>query len=171
MSNRMSASVNPSPVANDELVVARRFNAPRELVWKVWTDPSHAKHWWGPPMCPAIEMHMDLRVGGQWRHCLQSSEDGSHLWQHGVFKEIVPPRLLVFTFTWEQNQFIEFPNLEMMVTITFEDSDGGTLVTLRQTGFGSLADRDGHGQGWNGTFDRFEDYARQVSAGGAEWSL
>ncbi len=167
MPRHMSASASPLPLAEQELVVSRIFKAPRELVWKAWTDPYHAKHWWGPPMCPAIEMHMDLRVGGAWRHCLQSAEDGSHLWQHGVFKEIVPPERLVFTFTWDNNKYVEFPNADMMVAITFEESNEGTLVTLRQTGFHSIADRDGHGVGWTGTFDRFEIYAAQMSASGA----
>lgn len=164
MSGHMSASVSPLPLKEQELVVSRVFKAPRDLVWKAWTDPDHAKHWWGPPMCPAIEMHMDLRVGGRWRHCLESTEDGSPLWQHGVFKEIVPPERLVFTFTWDNNHYVEFPNVETVVTLTFEERDGGTLVTLRQVGFHSIGDRDGHGVGWTGTFDRFEIYAAQMSA-------
>ncbi|HEY0235260.1 MAG TPA: SRPBCC domain-containing protein [Afipia sp.] len=167
MPSKMSVSANPLSVEEDELVVSRQFNAPRDLVWKAWTDPVHARHWWGPPMCPAVEMNMDVRVGGKWRNCLKSAEDGSLLWQHGVFKEVNPPRRLVFTFTWENNQYLEFPNVPMLVELTFEERDGGTLVTLRQTGFHSIADRDGHGVGWNGTFDRFEPYAAQMSAGGA----
>lgn len=167
MPSKLSASASPLSVEDDELIVSRRFDAPRELVWKAWTDPFHAKHWWGPPMCPAVEMHMDLRVGGEWRHCLQSSEDGSLLWQHGVFQEIVPPERLVFTFTWDNNQYLEFPNVPMRVELTFEERDGGTLVTLRQTGFHSITDRDGHGVGWNGTFDRFEPYIAQMTASGA----
>jgi len=162
----MSASINPLPVTERDLVVKREFNAPRELVWKAWTDPYHAKHWWGPPMCPAIEMHMDLRVGGKWRHCLQSAEDGAPLWQHGVFREITPPERLVFTFTWDANRYVEFPTVETLVTITFADHDGKTLVTLRQAGFHSVADRDGHGEGWTGTFDRFEPYAAQMAGSG-----
>ena len=163
----MPAPASPLPVAECDLVITRVFDAPRELVWKAWTDPFHARHWWGPPMCPAIEMNMDLRIGGKWRNCLKSAEDGSLLWQHGVFTDIVPPERLVFTFTWDNNQYLEFPNVPMLVEVTFEDGDGGTRVTLRQTGLHSIADRDGHGVGWNGTFDRFETYAAQMVASGA----
>ncbi len=99
----MPASSNPLPVTERDLVVSRWFDAPRELVWTMWTDPKHAIHWWGPPFCPAVEMHMDVRVGGEWRHCLKSAEDGTLLWQHGVFREVVPPQRLVFTFTWDNN--------------------------------------------------------------------
>src|ERR1700741_334914 len=120
----MSASANPLPVAERDLVITRVFDAPRELVWKAWTDPYHAKHWWGPTHHPAIEMHMDLRVGGKWRNCLQSIENGIAIWQHGVFKEIMPPERLVFTFTWEENRFLEHPNIETLVTVTFaKDGD------------------------------------------------
>lgn len=163
----MSASTNPLSAEDDELIVSRHFKAPRDLVWKAWTDPKHAVHWWGPPFCPAIEMHMDFRVGGKWHHCLKSGEDGSVLRQHGVFREITPPERLVFTFTWDNNQYLEFPNVPMLVELTFAERDGGTLLTLRQTGFHSIGDRDGHGQGWTGTFDRFEEYAKQMSASGA----
>ncbi len=100
MPSKMSVSASPLSVEEDVLIVARQFNAPRELIWKAWTDPVHAIHWWGPPFCPAVEMNMDVRVGGKWRHCLKSAEDGTFLWQHGGFKEIVPPERLVFTFTW-----------------------------------------------------------------------
>jgi uncharacterized protein YndB with AHSA1/START domain len=163
----MSALANPLPIAERELVVSRKFDAPRELVWQAWTDPKHAIHWWGPPMCQAAEMHMDLRVGGKFRHRLKSAEDGSALWLHGVFREIVPPERLVFTFAWENNPHVEFPHADTLVTITFDDEGGKTLITLRQRGFHSLADLEGHGQGWTGTFDRFEIYAAQMSASGA----
>ena len=163
----MSASANPLPVNERELVVSRLFEAPRELVWAMWTDPEHAIHWWGPPFCPAIEMHMDVRVGGEWRHCLKSAEDGSLLWQHGVFKEVVPPQRLMFTFTWDNNPYVEFPHADTLVTLTFEEQDGGTLLTLRQIGFHAVADLEGHGGGWTGTFDRFEIYAAQTAAEGA----
>lgn len=166
MLQHMSASASPLSLAEQELVVSRLFKAPRELVWKAWTDPKHAIHWWGPPFCPATEMHMDLRVGGKWRHYLKSGEDGSVLPQHGEFMEVTPPERLVFTFTWDNNQYLEFPSVPMLVELTFEEKDGGTLLTLRQTGFHSIGDRDGHGQGWTGTFDRFEIYAAQMSASG-----
>jgi len=158
MTAQASPLTSPLPVAERELVVTRTFNAPRDLVFKLWTDPKHAMHWWGPTHHPAIEMHMDPRVGGKWRNCLKSVEDGIEIWQHGVFREVVPPSKLVFTFTWEQNRFLEHPAIETLVSVTFEDRDGKTLMTLRQSPFHAIGDRDGHGEGWNSTFDRLGDY-------------
>ena len=60
----------------------------------------------------------------------------------------MPPSKLVFTFTWVQNRVLEHPTIETLVTVTFEDRDGRTLMTLRQSPFHAIGDRDGHGEGW-----------------------
>ena len=137
-----------------ELVITRLLNAPRELVFKAWTDPKHAMRWWGPRDYPATHMQMDVRPGGTWRHCLTSKEDGRELWQHGVFREIVAPERLVFTFVWEEDGE---RGMENIVTVTFADEGGKTRLTLRQAPFQSVEERDGHGYGWNSTLDRLEE--------------
>lgn len=137
-----------------ELVITRLLNAPRELVFKAWTDPKLAMRWWGPRDYPATRMQMDVRPGGTWRHCLTSKEDGRELWQHGVFREIVAPERLVFTFVWEEDGE---RGMENLVTVTFADEGGKTRLTLRQAPFQSVEERDGHGYGWNSTFDRLEE--------------
>ena len=142
------------PTKDRELVITRLLNAPRELVFKAWTDPKLAMRWWGPRDYPATHIEMDVRPGGTWRNCLTSKEDGRELWQHGVFREVVPPERLVFTFVWEEEGE---RGMENIVTVTFADEGGKTRLTLRQTPFQSVAERDGHGYGWNSTLDRLEE--------------
>jgi uncharacterized protein YndB with AHSA1/START domain len=77
------------------------------------------------------------------------------LWHHGVFREVVPPERLVFTFVWEEEGE---RGVENLVTITFAEEAGKTRLTLWQTPFQSVAERDGHSHGWNSTFDRLEDH-------------
>jgi uncharacterized protein YndB with AHSA1/START domain len=145
--------------AERELVVTRVFDAPRALVFKVWTDPSHAGIWWGPKDHPATEMEMDVRPGGVWRGCLRSTDDGRELWLGGVFREIAAPERVVFTFAWEE---AGERGLETLVTITFAEQGGKTLMTFRQTPFQSVEERDGHRGGWTSSFDRLDEYVTHL---------
>jgi uncharacterized protein YndB with AHSA1/START domain len=156
----MAMPANAAPL-QQELVIERVLNAPRELVFKVWTDPAHAARWWGPREYPAKSVQMDVRPGGKWRHCLGSIEGGKDLWLGGVFREIVAPERLVFTFAWEEEGE---RGLETLVTVTFADQGGKTLMTFRQAPFQSDGERDGHRYGWGSSFDRLEDVLRGVSS-------
>lgn len=152
MSASTSAITKP---AERELVITRLFDAPRELVFEAWTDPKHLAQWWGPRDYPAAQVKLDVRPGGAWRHCLRSTETGNDLWHRGVFREVVAPERLVFTFAWEEEGE---RGLETLVTVTFADDGGKTRMTLRQTPFQSDGERDGHQGGWNSTFDRLADH-------------
>lgn len=138
-----------------ELLIERVFNAPRELVFQAWTDPEHIRQWFGPRDYPAREMTMDVRPGGRWRGCLRSTETGNDLWLGGVYREIVPPERLVFTFAWEEEGE---RGLETLVTIAFTERGGKTHMVFRQAPFQSDSERDGHRGGWTSTFDRLEDH-------------
>jgi uncharacterized protein YndB with AHSA1/START domain len=140
------------------LVLTRVFDAPAALLFEVWTDPRHLMAWWGPRRHPVAQMEMDVRPGGAWRGCLRSSENGEELWQRGTFREVAPPHRIVFTFVWEE---AGERGLETLVTVTFADEGGKTRMTLRQTPFQSVAERDGHGGGWSSSFDRLEDHLAQ----------
>jgi uncharacterized protein YndB with AHSA1/START domain len=141
-----------------ELVLTRVFNAPRELVFKAWTDPESAKHWWGPTHHPAIFIEMDVRVGGRWHGMLRSEADGTILTHRGEFLEIDPPKTLSFTFAWDEEGERGIQNV---VTLTFEDLSGKTKMTLRQSPFQSTGEQEGHGEGWSSTFDRLEFHLSQ----------
>ena len=140
--------------AERALVVQRVFDAPRDLVWKAWTESAHAMNWWGPRDHPARHIEVDARVGGRWRICLRSTEDGRDLWQGGVFREVVAPERLVFTFAWDEEG--ERGN-EIVVTLTFTEQGGKTLMTFHQAPFWSDDERDGHQGGWGSAFDRLDD--------------
>jgi uncharacterized protein YndB with AHSA1/START domain len=147
-----------------ELVIDRIFDAPRELVWKAWTDPAMAKEWAGPREFKATHFEQDGRVGGKWRLCLHSDGfdigDGQlrelNLWQGGVFQEIVPPERVVYTFAWDD--MAEISGDEMLVTVTFEDLGGKTAMRFRQERFRNTSQRDGHIKGWNSAFDKFSKF-------------
>lgn len=141
-----------------ELHITRSFDAPRELVFKLWTEAEHVRRWWGPPAHPAAVLEMDVRPGGAWRGCLHGVEDGRQLWQGGMFQEVKAPERLVFTFSWDEDGE---RGLETLVTIDFIEQDGKTQLRFHQAPFQSVAERDGHQGGWNGSFDRFVDYLTQ----------
>lgn len=140
--------------AVSDLVITRVFDAPRELVFRMWTDATHAMQWWGPRDYPASHMEIDARPGGRWRHCLRATEGGRELWQHGVFREVVAPERLVFTFRWEEDGE---RGLETLVTVTFASEGPKTRVTFRHAPFQSDAERDGHRDGWTSSFDRLDE--------------
>jgi len=146
---------------DDALIITRMFNAPRALVFKVWTDPKHLANWFGPRHHPATQMSMDVRPGGKWRGRLQAVEDSKALWLGGVYREVVAPERLVFTFAWEEEGE---RGLETLVTITFADKGGKTLMTFHQAPFVSVEEREGHTEGWESTFDRLAEHFANLGA-------
>ncbi|MEX2127081.1 MAG: SRPBCC domain-containing protein [Xanthobacteraceae bacterium] len=150
----MIAPARSTLPAGGELIIKRVLNAPRERVFEAWTDPALAVKWWGPKDYPATFLEMDVRVGGTWSGRLRATADGRELTHRGVFREIVEPSLLIFTFAWDEEGE---RGLETIVTLTFTDLGGRTLLTLHQTPFQSAEERDGHQSGWNSAFDRLED--------------
>jgi len=154
----------------DALVIERIFDAPRELVWKAWTDPEMAKRWWGPKGFTAPAVEIDFRVGGKCLFAMQSPDfnDGRPIWSTGVYREIVPFERIVVTdsFADEKGNVVpatdygmagDFP-LEMLVTVEFEDiGDGKTKMTLRHEGLPAGEMREGAGTGWNESFDKLAE--------------
>ena len=122
-----------------EIVLTRVFDAPRGLVFEAWTKPEHVKQWYGCSIMTLPVCEIDLRVGGAYRYVMRSPDGGKHTMQ-GVYREIMPPRRLVYT---EQYVTEGFTSNEALVTVIFAEHDGMTTLTstiLHQ----SKADRDGH---------------------------
>jgi uncharacterized protein YndB with AHSA1/START domain len=138
-----------------ELIITRIFRAPRQLVWKAWTDPEQLIKWFGPRHHPATHVEGDFRLGGTFRRRLIGS-DGEELWNGGIYREIVEPERLVFTFAWEGDD--GKPENEMLITLTFAEEGTETRMTLHQTDFRAVEQRDGHNEGWNSSFDRLEEF-------------
>jgi uncharacterized protein YndB with AHSA1/START domain len=82
------------------LEIERIFDAPRSLVFKAWTEPEHLVHWYGPRGFTLPSCKLDLRPGGSWRSCMLSPE-GREYWVKGVYREILEPERLVFTYAHE----------------------------------------------------------------------
>ena len=141
------------------LVITRIFEAPRELVWKAWTEPEHFMRWWGPKGFTTPFCRIDLRVGGEYLNCMRSSE-GQDFWSKGVFREIVPPERLVMTASRADKEGNIVPGmsgdwpLETQITVTLEEHDGKTKLTLKHAGMPAGKNRDMAGAGWNESFDK-----------------
>jgi uncharacterized protein YndB with AHSA1/START domain len=93
------AAGNASPVEPLEarqILIDRIVDAPRELVWKAWTDPTQVIHWWGPNGFTTTVERMDVRPGGVWRYVMHGP-DGTDYPNQCTFIEVVPPERLVFT--------------------------------------------------------------------------
>lgn len=152
--------------AVNELVITRIFEAPRELVWKAWTEPNLTTKWWGPKDFSAPVCKIDLHVGGKYHFCMRAP-DGKDYWSTGVYKEIIEQERLVCTdsFADEHGNIVpathygmvgEFP-LELQVTITFDEIEGKTRMTLKHTGMPSGEMGDMARQGWNESFDKLAE--------------
>lgn len=168
MAERQSAELIGKPATEPDesvLTIVRVFNAPRALVFKMWTDPAHYVRWTGPRDYPAFSVESDPKPGGKWRIGLRSAANGFELWQSGEYREVIAPQRLSFTFTWDVEPGTDIPGSETLVTITFEEVDGKTTMTFRQGPFVRISARDGHGKGWNSAFDRCVDYLKELAAG------
>jgi len=125
------------------------------------------KRWWGPKGFTAPFCKIDLRVNGVLLYCMRSP-DGKDYWSTGVYREIVKPERIVCTdsFADERGNVVpathygmsaDFP-LEMLVTVTLEEHEGKTKLTLIHVGIPSGADRDGAHKGWNESFDKLAEH-------------
>lgn len=150
-------AVAASSVGLDErtIVITRRFNAPRELVFEAWTKPTHLAHWFGPRDFTAPTIEADVRRGGAWRVCIRSPE-GVDYWMHGVYRAVEPPARLVFTHVWEDGH--DAAGHETLVTVTFDDLGEGTRMTFHKAILVSAAERAVQQIGWSECFDRLGDY-------------
>jgi uncharacterized protein YndB with AHSA1/START domain len=144
-------------VKEKELVLKRVFNAPRERVWKAWTDPRRLAQWWGPagftnPVCEA-----DVRPGGAIRIDMRGP-DGTVYPMTGVYREVVAPERLVFAASALDEE--GRPLFEVLNTVTFAKQGGKTLLTVRAQVVNKTAGADayleGMEEGWGQSLVRLE---------------
>jgi uncharacterized protein YndB with AHSA1/START domain len=152
-----------------EIIITRVLNAPRELVFRAWTEPVHLMRWWAPKGCTTPFCKIDLRPGGKFHYCMRMPE-GRDIWGIGVYREIVAPSLLVYTDSFADAEGNPVPPAhygmsashpaETLVTVTFEEHEGKTKLTLRHAIPVSVEEREGTEQGWIEMLDRLaEDLA------------
>lgn len=138
-----------------ELVITRILDAPRDVVFRAWTEPDRVARWWGPQGFVTTYCDMDIRPGGAFRVCMRSPAGAEH-WKQGIYREIVAPERLVFTFAWEDAE--GKPGHQTLVTVTLADRGGRTELTLHQAIFETAPARDDHRRGWTSTLQRFAEY-------------
>ncbi len=146
------------------MVLTRVFDAPRELVWKAWTDPNYVMQWWGPKGCTAPVCRMDFRVGGKFLRCMRMP-GGQEFWNAGEYHEIVPQEKIVSSMYFADSQGnkvepehygIEHQAIEdARDVVTFEDlGNGQTRITFVGNETMEDATRSGQVEGWNQILDK-----------------
>jgi uncharacterized protein YndB with AHSA1/START domain len=148
-----------NPDMSRVLEITRVFDAPRALVFKVWTDAAHLARWWGPKGFTVLHYEADAKVGGKFRFGIRSPEGSEH-WAQGVYKEVKLHERLAFTTAWEDSKGA--PKHETLVTITFADKNGKTEMHFHQALFDATADRDSHNEGWSESFDLLAGYLKKL---------
>jgi uncharacterized protein YndB with AHSA1/START domain len=155
----MAAKSSSAALAERELVITRIFDAPRELVFKAWTDPKHVAQWWGPKGFTNPVCEMDVRPGGALRIVMRAPDGAEHPTK-GVFREVVEPERLVFTNVAVDAQGNHL--LEGLTTVTFAEQGGKTKLTVRTSAAGLVAEAAqmlaGMEEGWTQSQDRLEAY-------------
>jgi len=158
----MAAGIEAATTAPADrvLVIERVFDAPRELVFKAWTDRDHLAPWFGPRGFTMTMCQMDLRPGGIYRFGMRSPEGTDH-WIKGVYREIAVPEKLVFTYAWTDSEGNP-TRPETLMILTFEDQKGKTRFTLHQSVFESVTACDMHRQGWTTALDCLAEYLEKA---------
>jgi uncharacterized protein YndB with AHSA1/START domain len=141
-----------------EITITRIFDAPRQLVWKAWTDPKHLAQWWGPKNFSNPVCEVDARAGGKW-HIVMRAPDGQEHPCGGVYQEVLEPERLVFT-----NIAIDVegnPIIDGFTTVLFADEGGKTKITLHTRGTAlvdyAAAYLQGMEAGWSQSLDRLAE--------------
>lgn len=140
------------------LSLNREFNSPRDKVFQAWTDPAALKQWFGPKEVTIDEVRVDLKVGGRYQFNM-TEPDGTTFVHGGQYRQIDPPRKLVFTWILD-GQHCEGSQgeyAETLVTIDFQDLGASTRVVLTHEFLPSKASKEAHAMGWRSTFDSLEE--------------
>jgi uncharacterized protein YndB with AHSA1/START domain len=161
---------------NNELVISRTFNAPRDIMFKVWSEVDHLKNWWGPKDLKIVFAKLDFRPGGMFHYCMRAPE-GFEMWGKFVYHEIEAPEKIVFvnSFSDEDGNVVRAPfsgsfPLEIQNILTFTENAGKTTLTLRGGPINANEEErsffngmfDSMNQGFAGTFDQLEEYLAKV---------
>jgi uncharacterized protein YndB with AHSA1/START domain len=155
-----------------DFVITRVFDAPRDRIWRAWTEPERLKHWWGPKGFACTHCTVDLRPGGLMHYCLRAP-DGQEMWGRFIYREVVKPQKLVFVvaFSDPKGRITSHPMSpdwpqQILSTVEFAVQGQKTLVTVHWTPIEATdlerkTFEDGAPsmqQGWTGTFEQLESY-------------
>jgi uncharacterized protein YndB with AHSA1/START domain len=173
----MNTVNNPvGEVVAEPFVIVREFTAPRDLVWRVWTEVEHLRQWFGPKGVTVTAAKLDLRTGGTFHSCLRSP-DGKEWWGKWIFREVTAPERLawVHMFSDKDGGITRHPlspawPLELVTEVQFIEHGGKTIVTLKWAPLNATeeeiktfnAAHPGMAHGWGGTFDQLTHYLKQI---------
>lgn len=167
---------NTADTGIHEFIISRTFDAPRDIVWRAWTDAEELKKWFGPKGCTLPYAKMDLRPCGIFHYAMRTP-DGVEMWGKWIFREIDAPKklVLVSSFSDAQGGITRHPlsdtwPLETLATTIFEETGGKTTVTLRWSPVDAnemeVRTFDGAHEsmraGWGGTFEQLGDYLSRL---------
>ncbi len=121
----MSDTTTVTTQGDTEILITREFDAPRELVFRAWTEPELVRRWWTARRGAMTVCDIDLKPGGKWRFVMTADRGDEEVEFYGEYREVSPPERLVST-----EIFAPFPDNPALNTLTFEERDGHTLATL-----------------------------------------
>jgi uncharacterized protein YndB with AHSA1/START domain len=124
-----SQSAKVTLPADEQILITREFDAPKELVYKAWTTPELVKRWWNAKRGEVTVAEIDLRVGGKWRYAMVT-DDGFEVAFHGEYRELVPNERMVTTEVYEGAPQPDGEEQGTLNTATFEEMDGRTTLTI-----------------------------------------
>lgn len=163
-----TADTKKSVASEKELVLVREFDAPRDLVWKVWNEPEHIEKWFGPRGFDTRVPTFEFRVNGKFEYVMVGP-DGTEYPSKGIFKEIIPGQKVVITDEFgegfeniESLKGVDLPKGQIVTTAEFEDMGGRCRLTLTIS-HATVEDRKRHEDmgvfaGWNSSFEKMDEY-------------
>lgn len=159
-----------------EFVISRLVDAPRERVWKAWSEPEQLQAWFGPKGFETFHARLDFRPGGTYHYGMRNAAGGVEMWGKWSFREITAPGRLSFVMAFSDKDgglgrhplAPSWPR-QMLATILFAEMGGKTLVTIKSAPYEATEAevkifREGFSsmnQGWSGTFERLDAYLKE----------
>jgi uncharacterized protein YndB with AHSA1/START domain len=154
-----------STISENAVVIERTFDAPVDLIWRMWTDPEHFKNWYGPTGFTVPIADMEMRIGGKRLICMASPDGSMKMWTTGEYTEIVPTQRLVYTESpADENGNVVSPSAMGMpegypttteVIVLLEELAGRTKMVMTHAG---VPAESGAGGGWTQAFDKLADH-------------
>jgi uncharacterized protein YndB with AHSA1/START domain len=157
-------------------ILTREIDAPRELVWRAWTECEHLMHWWGPAGFTMRQCTIEVRPGGLF-HYRMTGPDGQEMWGRWVIREATRPERLVFvnSFSDDQANIVPVPfaddwPAEILSTVTFSERGGRTRLEMHGIAINAteaqrktFADNfDSMHSGWGGSLDQLAEHLAEA---------
>ena len=165
-------SAKAETMAERPFIISRTFSAPRDVMWKAWTEPERFKRWFGPKGSTVSDARMEVKVGGT-AHCCIHAPDDREMWGRFIYQKIARPERLVYIqhFSNREGGITRHPMvptwpLQMQTTVTFAEQKRKTTLTVRWLPLDSIDEEcitfdsahESMNLGWGGSFEQLADY-------------